>query len=149
MSGFDSETTTPPRATASVAFARAVTDVDTRCTQLTTLLDKHELEHVVHVARSAADLWLTGRAAYRRIVDHEPATSRPAEAARRRLDAAFLRLLDLVRRAHTLSRNIEAQSRLDDIRIELVTAAAHPIEKTAPPAEPRRADDTQEMATDD
>lgn len=148
MSGFESEPTTP-RAAASVAFARALTDVDTRCTHLTTLLDRCDLEQVMHVARSAANLWLTGRAAYRRLVAREPASSPPVEAARRRMEASYLMLLDLIKRAQVLSPVHRVRSNLDDIWIELVTAAAQPIESAAPPAELARADDTQEMDLDD
>ena len=145
MSDFESEPTTPGRAATSVAFARALTGVDTRCSHLTTLLDVRELEHVAHVARSAANLWLTGRAAYRRLVEREPATSAPVEAARRRLESAYILLLNLIKRAHTLSQGHTIPSDLDDIRLELVTAAAQPIDATAT----TRADDTQEMAIDD
>jgi hypothetical protein len=44
MSDFESEPTTPGRATASVAFARALTGVDTRCKHMATLLDIGDAE---------------------------------------------------------------------------------------------------------
>jgi hypothetical protein len=149
MSDFESEPTTPGRATASIAFARALTGVDTRCGHITTLLDMGDLARVPHVARSAANLWLTGRAAYRRLVEREPAKSPPVEAARRRLEAAYLLLLNLIKRARAASQEHAPQSDLDDIRLEIVTAAAHPIDEAVAPAEAPRADETQEMAIDD
>jgi hypothetical protein len=145
MSDFESEPAIPGRAAASVAFARALTGVDTRCSHLTTLLDMRELEHVAHVARSAANLWLTGRAAYRRLAERDTPTSPPVEAARQRLDAAYILLLNLIKRAHALSQGQTMPSDLDDIRLELVTGAAQPVDDAAPTG----ADDTQEMAIDD
>lgn len=148
MSDFEHQPTPTHRAP-GVAFDHALRDCDARCARLTDLIARCEFEHVVDIARSAGDLWLTSRAAYRRIVDREPANSPTAETARARLDAAFLQLLDVLRRACTQSRRHAMQSRLDDLRIELITAAAQPITKAGPTAELPRADVTQEMALDD
>jgi hypothetical protein len=41
------------------------------------------------------------------------------------------------------------RSKLDDVRIELVTAAAQPISDAAATADAARSGDTQEMAADD
>jgi hypothetical protein len=151
MSDFEHQPTPTYRAPGA-AFEHALRDCEKRCARLTNLLGRREFAHVVDLARSAGDLWLTGRAAYRRIVDREPANSPTAETARARLNAAFLPLLDVVRRARAQSRSHAIQSRLDDLRIELITAAAEPITKAGPTAELAElpsADITQEMALDD
>lgn len=149
MSDSEPEQTTPGRAAPSVAFDRAMTGVDTRCTHLTTLLDMRDLERVEHVVRSSANLWLAGRAAYRRLVERDDATSPHVVAARRRLDSSYLLLLNLLRRAHALIPDHAMRSKLDDVRIELVTAAAQPISDAAPIADGVRPGDTQDMAVDD
>jgi hypothetical protein len=46
------------------------------------------------------------------------------------LDAAYLLLLKLIKRAHTLSQVYAMRSDLDDIRLELVKTAAQPIDAT-------------------
>jgi hypothetical protein len=123
--------------------------VDTRCTHLTTLLDMGDLERVEHVVRSAANLWLAGRAAYRRLAERDEATSPHVVVARRRLDSSYLLLLNLLKRAHTAIPDHAMRSKLDDVRIELVTAAAQPIDDAAATAGATCPGDTQEMAVDD
>lgn len=140
---------TQGRAAPSVAFDRAMTGVDTRCQHLTTLLDMRDMDRVEHVVRSAANLWLAGRAAYRRLVERDEATSPHVAAARQRLDSTYLLLLHLLKRAHTQTPDHAMRSKLDDVRIELVTAAAQPISDPAATSNGARAGDTQEMAIDD
>jgi hypothetical protein len=117
---------TPGRAAPSVAFDRAMEGVDTRSSDLMTLLDTGSLDRIEHVARSAANLWLTGRSAYRRLVERDQETSLHVVAARQRLESAYVLLLHILRRAHAQAKDHPTRSQLDDVRIELVTAAAHP-----------------------
>lgn len=149
MSDSEQEQAVPGRAVPSVAFDRAMTGVDTRCQHLTTLLDMRDLERVDHVVRSAANLWLAGRAACRRLVERAEVTSPDVMAARRRLDSSYLLLLNLLKRAHTLIPDHATRIKLDDVRIELVTAAAQPISDATATADAARSGDTQEMAIDD
>ncbi len=142
MSDFDTEPTTPRRAAPSVAFDRAMTAVDTRCTYLTSLLDGSDLARIEQVARSAANLWLTGRSALRRLVERDRAACPQVAEARQRLDASYVRLLRVLRRAHSEARDLSTRTQLDDVRIDLVTAAAKPIGDAAATAGARRADDT-------
>lgn len=149
MSDSEPEQTTPGRAAPSVAFDRAMAGVDTRGQHLTTLLDTRDLDRVDHVVRSAANLWLAGRAAYRRLVDRDHATSPHVAAARQRLDSGYLLLLNLLKRAHTLIADHAMRSKLDDVRIELVQAAAQPISDAPATADAARPGDTQDMAVED
>jgi hypothetical protein len=149
MSDFDSEKMTPDGAKASVAFVRALTGVDTRCKHIATLLDMNDLGEVALVARSAADRLLTGRAAYRWIVESEPAKNPAADEASRRLEAAHVLLLDLISRVRALTLEHETKIELDKIWLELVTAAAQPNNDVVTSAEPSRASEAQEMAIDD
>ncbi len=144
MSDPEPEPPTPARAAPSVAFDRAMAGVDTRCSDLTTLLDRGNLERLEHVARSAANLWLTGRSAYRRLVDCDRSTSPHVVAARQRLEATYAELLQVLGRAYAEAQDHTTRSQLDDVRIEIVTAAAHPISDLAATASTPRSDDTQE-----
>jgi hypothetical protein len=128
MSDFEPKPTTPGRAAPSIAFDRAMTGVDTRCSHLTTLLDISDFDPVAHVARSAINLWLTGRSAHRPLVESDPANNpEGVEAARQRLDAAYIQLLGVMKRAYKLLAEHATRNALDDMRMELVTAAAQLI----------------------
>jgi hypothetical protein len=119
-----SEPTTPGRATSSIAFDRAMAGVNTRCSHLTTLLDLGDLDRGEHVARSAVNVWLAGSAAYRRLVQHE-ATIAEVQATRERLDATYFQLLEVMKRAYALLEGHMSRNTVDDLRTQLVTAAAH------------------------
>lgn len=119
-----SEPMEPGRATPSVAFDRAMAGVNTRCSHLTTLLDLGDLDRVEHVARSAVNVWLAGRAAFRRLARNDAATIAEVNATRERLDAMYLELLDVMKRAYALLESHPSRSILDDLRIQVVTAAA-------------------------
>jgi hypothetical protein len=149
MSDFEAEQTTPGRAAPSVAFDRAMAGVDTRCSDLTAVLDSGDLDRVEHVVRSAVNLWLTGRSAYRRLVERERSTSPHVTAARQCLNAAYVRLLDVLGHAYARAGDHTTRSHLDDVRIELITAAAQPITDGKAAVEAKRTDDTQDMDIDD
>jgi len=118
-----SEPTTPGRATPSIAFDRAMEGVVTRCSHLTALLDLGDLDRGEDAARSAVNVWLAGSAAYRRLVRHE-ATIAELTATRERLDVTYLRLLGVMKRAYAVLEGHMSRNTLDDLRIQLVTAAA-------------------------
>jgi hypothetical protein len=88
MSGFEADAVFPRGAVESDALARALADVDTRCSELALLLDRRELEHVPSLVRSAVDDWLDARAAYDMLASNEPPASVPLEATLTRLEAA-------------------------------------------------------------
>lgn len=119
-----SESTTPGRATPSIAFDRAMEGVNTRCSHLTALLDLGDLDRMEHVARSAVNVWLAGSAAYRRFVRHDESTIAEVKATRQRLDAMYLQLLDVMKRAYALLEGHPSRNTLDDLRMQLVTAVA-------------------------
>lgn len=148
MSDFDTEPTTPGCAAPSAAFDRAMSAVVARCTHLTALLDAGDIARVEQVARSAANLWLTGRSALRRLVERDRAASPQVAEARQRLDASYLMLLRVLRRAHTDAPDLSTRSQLDDVRIDLVTAAAKPIDDPVAATDARPADGTQETDID-
>jgi hypothetical protein len=116
-----SEPTTAGRATPSIAFDRAMEGVNTRCIHLTALLDLGDLDRGEHVARSAVNVWLAGSAAYRRLVRHDEAT---IAEVRERLDVMYLRLLEVMKRAYAVLEGHLSRNTLDDLRMQLVTAAA-------------------------
>jgi hypothetical protein len=119
-----SEPTTQGRATPSIAFDRAMNGVNTRCSHLTALLDLGDLDRGEHVARSTVNVWLAGSAAYRRLVRHGEATLAEVKTIRERLDVMYLRLLEVMKRAYALLEGHMSRNTLDDLRIQLVTAAA-------------------------
>jgi hypothetical protein len=108
------------------AFARALADVDTRCSELAILLDGRDLEHVPSLARSAVDDWLDARAAYDLLASNEPPASVPREATLGRLEAAHAALHRLISRACMLSQRHAMLSDLERIGMVLVIAAAPP-----------------------
>lgn len=119
-----SEPTAPGRATPSIAFDRAMEGVNTRCSHLTTLLDLGDFDHVEHVARSAVNVWLAGSAAYRRLIGHDEPTIAEVKATRQRLNAMYLQLLDVMKRGYALLEWHPLRNTFDDLRMQLVTAAA-------------------------
>lgn len=149
MSDSEPEQMSPGRAAPSVAFDRAMAGVDTRCSDLTSLLDRGDLDRLEHVARSAANLWLTGRSAYRRLLERDPATSPQVVASRQRLESAYAQLLQVLGRAYKQAPDHTTRSQLDDVRHDLVAAAAQPVGDAPATAGARRLGDTQEMAAVD
>lgn len=126
-----------------------MTDVETRCNDLVTLLDNHDFGQVEHTVRSAANLWLAGRAAYRRLVERDTEASPDVGAARQLLESTYLTLLNLLKRAHTLIDEHPTRSMLDDVRITLITAMAQPLSDAAETPDAEWSGDTQETAIDD
>jgi len=149
MSDSEPEQTKPGRAAPGVAFDRAMAGIDTRCSHMATLLEIGDLQRIAHVSRSAVNLWLTGRSAYRRLVEGGRSATPHATAAPRRLDAAYLVLLQLLKRAHAQAPDHATRSWLDDAQADLITVAAQPISDAALPAGAEHADDTQDMDIDD
>jgi hypothetical protein len=144
VSNFDTEPATPSRAAPSLAFDRAMTAVEARCTYLTSLLDGAHLTRIEQVARSAAHLWLTGRSALRRQIERDRTPSPHVAEARQRMDETYARLLAVIRRAYSKAPDLSTRSQLDTLWIDLVTATAKPIDDAAPAVGARSADDTEE-----
>jgi hypothetical protein len=126
-----------------------MTAVEARCTYLTSLLDGGHLTRIEQVARSAAHLWLTGRSALRRQIERDGTPSPHVAEARQRMDDTYARLLAVLRRARSEAPDLSTRSQLDTLWIDVVTAAAKPIDDAASVAGARGADDTQEMDIDD
>jgi len=140
----DSERTRPPQGptTAAIGFDGYMARVDARHTHLSMLLDLRDLDPVVEVARSAVKLWLLGRDAYRALVVPNGETSPDVQAAaRQRLDATYARLLEVMWRAYAVLDGHPTRNTLDDLRIELVTAAAQLTSDAATTAQPPATDD--------
>jgi hypothetical protein len=100
---------------------RAMEGGNTRCIHLAALLDLGDLDRGEHVARSAVNGWLAGSAAYRRLVRHDEAT---ITEVRERLGVMYLRLLEVMKRAYAVLEGHLSRNTLDDLRMQLVTAAA-------------------------
>jgi hypothetical protein len=128
MSDFDgdSERTSPGRAAPDIAFRQAMAGVMARCDHLTTLLDNRDFGQVEYTMHNAVNLWLTGRAACRRLVERKEAPRHVGDA-RQLLESSYMALLDLLKRAHTLIDKHETRNALDDLRITLVGAMTQPL----------------------
>lgn len=132
MSDFDShqEKTSPGRAAPNIAFGQAMTAVAARCSQIAISLDSQDLGQVAHVFRSAANLWLAGRSACRRLVGNDRDTTPDARAAMALLNESYVGLLELLARAYKVVEELDVRKVLDDVRLMLVTAMAEPLDET-------------------
>ena len=116
-----------PRAEPDIAFRQAMAGVRTRCAQLTTLIGDHDFEGVEYTARNAADIWLAGRAACRRLIARGKESSPYVDAARRLLEANYIALLELLTRARTTIDVPQMRRALEEVRATLATAMAQPL----------------------
>jgi hypothetical protein len=126
MSGLEADASPACGAVEGDAFARALADVDTRCCELASLLNRRELERVPSLFRSAVDDWLDARAAYDILASNEPPDSILLQATLRRLEAAHAVVHRLISRACMLSQRHAMLSDLEKICMILVVAAAAP-----------------------
>jgi len=123
----DANSAPPGRAAPGIAFDRAMAAVDLRCNHLTILLNGGNVERIEQVLRSAVNLWLTGRSALRRLVECSRAQGPQVTAAHQRLDSSYLLLLRILGCAQTEASDLSTRSQLEDMRVDLVAAAAKPI----------------------
>jgi hypothetical protein len=79
---------------------------------------------VTYLAHNAVNLWLAGRVAYRRIVEHSKEASPIGDAARSLLEANYMALLEQFARATTTIAVPRMQTRLRDLRETLAAAMA-------------------------
>lgn len=117
----------PVRIDTSAAFGQAMIGVKTRCNQLAASIAEHDFESVEYSARDAANMWLTGRAACRRLVERSATSSPYADAARRLLEDNYMTLLELFERATRTIDVPRMRRALGELRGTLMTAMAHPL----------------------
>ena len=117
----------PARVDTGAVFGQAMTGVKTRCRELAVSIDEHDFENVEFTARDAANMWLTGRAACRRIIERSATSSPYADAARRLLEDHYMTLLELFERATRTIDVPRMRRALGELRGTLMTAMAHPL----------------------
>lgn len=122
------EATQPGRTEPNVVFARAMYAVETRRHHLAVAIDMRDSEAIAHTARSAADIWLAGRSACRRLIARSNSPSPYADAARRLLDENYMTLMELFARATRVIAIPRTQKVMQEVRAMLMTAMASPID---------------------
>lgn len=132
MGHFDSNRDQTPscRAAPSIAFGQAMAGVAARCSQITISLDGQDFSQVEHTFASAANLWLTGRSACRRLMASDKNASPEVSAATATLNERYVLLLDLLTRAHKVIEALDVRKTLDGVRMMLVTAMSQPLTET-------------------
>lgn len=139
MSDNSTEAVSPVSIGSGAAFGQAMIGVKTRCGELATSIGAHDFEGIEYTARDAADMWLMGRAACRRLLERSATASPYAEAARRLLEENYIALLELFDRATRTIDVPRTRRALAELRSILTTAMAHPLSGapiTTPPQEP-------------
>jgi len=121
------ERAAPERTDTNAVFGQAMTGVRARCEQLATLINAHNVDGVEHTARDAANMWLTGRAACRRLIQRSAASSPYADAARRLLEENYMILLALFERATRTIDVPRMRRALRELRGTLMAAMSHPL----------------------
>ena len=121
------EVVAPERIDTSAAFGQAMFRVKTRCGQLAASIDEHDFDNVECIARDAANMWLTGRAACRRLLERCAISSPYADAARRLLEDNYMTVLELFERATRTIDVPRMRRALRELRGTLMTAMAHPL----------------------
>ena len=111
----------------NIAFTRATTGVQTRCRQMAMAIQDHDFERMADLAPAATNLWLTARAACRRLTAHTKEPSPYTDAARRHLEQGYIDLLDLFARATTTIAVPRMRRVLAELRETLVAAMAQPL----------------------
>jgi hypothetical protein len=101
--------------------------VRTRCQQIEGGIENHDYERVGHLAQAAANLWLTGRSACRRLVEGAKPHSPYGESARQELEREYMALLAVFRQALDMFDVPHLQRTLLDLREMLRLAMAKPL----------------------
>ena len=115
------------RGDTSAAFGQDMTGVKTRCGQLAASITAHDFEDVEYTARDATRMWLTGRAACRRLIECSATSSPYANAARRLLEDNYMTLMELLERATRTIDVPRMRRALRELRGTLMTAMARPL----------------------
>lgn len=115
------------RIDASAVFGQAMIGVKTRCGQFAASITAHDFENVEYIARDATSMWLTGRAACRRLMERSTTSSPYADAAQRLLEDNYMTLLELFERATRTIDVPRMRRALRELRGTLMTAMAHPL----------------------
>jgi len=121
------DNTLPSRAEPNVAFRQTMTAVQTRYGQLETLIENHDFESVEYTARNAANIFLAGRAACRRLIERGKESSPYIDAARRLLEENYMALLELFARATKTIAVPRTRKVLQELRATLMSAMARPL----------------------
>jgi hypothetical protein len=115
------------RSESSLALTRAIVGTRTRCKDLAFAIDAHDFEGVQNNARDAVIMWLTARAACRRLLTRVKEASPFSDAARRELEEHYMAILDLFGRAVATIAVPELRATLEGLRGMLTTAIALPL----------------------
>ena len=116
------------RADPSIAFRQAMAAVETRCIQLSTSIDNHDFEDTEYTAQGAANVWLAGRVACRRLLERTNPASPYGDAARKLLDINGTAILALMKRAVITIEVPEMQRTLGELSRMLTTAMSEPFQ---------------------
>jgi hypothetical protein len=117
----------PGRPAQDTSFRQAMSDAEKRCDQLAEQLDNQNTENAEEEFRGLAELFLAGREACSRVVGNYKPNSLITKAARRLLEAVYLRILDTWRRLHDSIGDRSRRNALDSIRMTLVQTMAQPL----------------------
>lgn len=129
-SGSSQEETSPGRAAPSIAFAQAMAGVAARRSQISISLNSQEFAQIEHDFRSAANLWLAGRSACRRLMANGLEATPDAKAAMDLLNENYRALLELLARTYKAIEELSVRKSLDDVRMSIVKAMAQPLHET-------------------
>jgi hypothetical protein len=129
------EETFPGRSEPSCAFNRAMRAVDARCAELSSFIENDDFEGVMLAAHHAANMWLVGRAACRRLVAGVNDSSLYARAAQDVLEARYMSLLELLVCAARTIAAPRMQSALHGARCILMAKMAEPLSRVRQPRE--------------
>ena len=106
-------------------FNEAVIALGHQCRRLESAIASRYAHEVVHAAQNAANFWLAGRRACRRLEVESPG-SRKAGAARHHLDERYMLLLGLCAQAVTVV-SASAQAQLKRVQERLVSEMRRPL----------------------
>lgn len=126
----NSDATQPGRAQPNVAFQHAMDGAKSRISQLSVAINNHDFEEVEYLAREAANMWLTGRAACRRLLERAKPSSPYGMSARELLQSSYTSLLEMYGRAEKTIEVPRMRRVLDELRGTLEAANATPLGTT-------------------
>ena len=113
------------RSSLLAAFNEAVIALGDQCRRLEGAMASRYAREVMHAAQNAANFWLAGRRACRRLAVESPG-SREAGAARRHLDERYMELLELCAQAAAVV-SASMQAELKRLQERLVSEMRSPL----------------------